>query len=141
VATVRISGNRLPAGRYWSDLIGPKAIADWIGWKTNVAKDVAKVINSVHHEADGDQPEREFVLFSTTADTAYDDTFYAPVNTGEGINGEEDTVTKPDVPSLIPDFSGVQNNINSLLTGVALLVGFASVVAIGVAVFRNTGRK
>lgn len=134
-----VTANPLPVGRYWSDLIGENAIWRWLEWRKNVAAERVEIVNSVHHEAEGASPEREFVLYEVRTPTFYDHSFYAPVNSGDGINGEEDTVSKPDVNDLdlFPDFSGVTRGFEALATGLAVTIGVVSVAAIGIAAFRS----
>lgn len=138
-----VTANPLPIGRYWSDLIGENAIWRWLEWKKNVAADRVNIVTSVHYDASGESPEREFVLYEVVSPVFYDHAFYAPVNDGVGINGEDDTVSKPDVKDLdiFPDFSGVTKGFETLITGLALAIGVTSAVAIGIATFRSRRRN
>lgn len=98
MATVR--SNPIPAGRYWSDLIGDNAIGRWQDWRAKTANSGGvtrlRLVTTAHHPADGDAPVREWVLYELTEPVFYDHEFFAPVNDGTGINDESDTVQRPD---------------------------------------------
>jgi len=129
VATV--IANPIPAGKYWSDLIGEQGRDRWLGWKANVAGDRIRVVKTVTHDAEGESPFRVWVLWEVLTPVFYDHAFLPPVNSGDNVSGEEDTVTKPDVPDLaLPSFGAVGAKIDSLVEIIGIGIGVIGVVAV-----------
>lgn len=139
--------NPVEPGRYWSDLIGPKAIEDWTSWKNAVNRvgEAGKVVivKTNHHEPSDGQPVREWVLFEVRSPVAYDHEFYAPMNTAVGVNSEEDTVSRPDPEdlSILPSGDSISRAIRSAATTVTVVVGVVSFAGLAYVVLSNRRRR
>lgn len=142
-----VKSNPVPIGRYWSDLIGLEKMAIWNEWrnvmntKTPGAVKVQKVES---HLAEGDQPEREWVLYETTVPTLYDHTSWPPMNIADAsVVDEASTVTKPDPEdlSIVPDFSSIGKSVNRGLTILAWTVGALGLGAIVFQTVKSSRRR
>lgn len=115
-----LKDNPVPEGIYWSDIVGPDAIAQWKAYleAVNREKDRIRILKTVHHtpasggadssipgvdtilEALGEgtaveTPEREWVLWQALVPLVWDYSTLPAINTAEGVRSEEDTVQRP----------------------------------------------
>jgi hypothetical protein len=98
-----------------------------------------RVIATSHHEPNGEQPVRDWVLIEVNSPVVYDYSFYAPLNTAVGVNSEEDTVTrpKPEDISILPSTDSISRSIRQAITAVTVVVTVVSVAGIAITVLSN----
>ncbi len=87
--------NPLPPGRYWYDAIGSRREI-FQEWDETNARDAVKVIQTTDHP--DESPPRTWFLFDVTEPTGWPQTALGFPTQGEGIDSEEDTVQRPDLP-------------------------------------------
>lgn len=120
----RVANQRIPQGRYWSDVFEKNRVA-FDAWLDACVK--MKLATLEHTESFDDQG-RTFVIFSVTAPLGApwpSDEPLPPANiAGPEIRSAADTVTRPDPPKDV-----IESTLEA--AGSAAKVGFFAVVVVG----------
>lgn len=119
----RIANERIPQGRYWSDVFEHQenTFSAWLTWNVK-----AKFVTVEHTESPATDGDPSFVIYSVTAETGApwptDEAMPVPNIAGPEIKSKADTVQRPDPE---PDISDRFERAGKVVAGAIFALGVA----------------